>query len=145
VAAVSGSICSRPGLWTIRRAALWSRPASAKGALKGTDEELRNGAIATAVNSDRFWLVRVRQPTDVMGRGALRLEAQWRSPELVVLARGIGPFTLAYGSAEAAIRLAAALGGSAESWLNMQVAYDLWHAEKRSRPKIERLRTTEAA
>jgi antitoxin HigA-1 len=48
-------------------------------------------------------------------------------------------------SAELAIRLAAALGGSAESWLNMQVAYDLWHAEKRRRPKIERLRKAEAA
>jgi len=47
-------------------------------------------------------------------------------------------------SAELAIRLAAALGGSAESWLNMQVAYDLWHAEKRRRPKIERLREAEA-
>jgi addiction module HigA family antidote len=43
-------------------------------------------------------------------------------------------------SAELAIRLAAALGGSPESWLNMQVAYDLWHAEKRRRPKIVRLR-----
>jgi antitoxin HigA-1 len=43
-------------------------------------------------------------------------------------------------SAELAIRLAAALGGSPESWLNMQVAYDLWHAEKRRRPRIERLR-----
>jgi addiction module HigA family antidote len=42
-------------------------------------------------------------------------------------------------SAELAIRLAAALGGSAESWLTMQVAYDLWHAEKKRRPKIERL------
>jgi len=48
-------------------------------------------------------------------------------------------------SAELAIRLAAALGGSAESWLNMQVAYDLWHAEKRRRPKIERLREAQAA
>jgi addiction module HigA family antidote len=47
-------------------------------------------------------------------------------------------------SAELAIRLAAALGGSAESWLNMQVAYELWHAERRRRPKIERLRTTES-
>jgi antitoxin HigA-1 len=42
-------------------------------------------------------------------------------------------------SAELAIRLAAALGGSAESWLNMQVAYELWHAQKKRRPKIERL------
>jgi addiction module HigA family antidote len=43
-------------------------------------------------------------------------------------------------SAELAIRLAAALGGSAEPWLNMQVAYDLWHAQKKRRPRIERLR-----
>jgi addiction module antidote protein, HigA family len=40
-------------------------------------------------------------------------------------------------SAELAIRLAAALGGSAESWLRMQVAYDLWQAHKKRRPKIQ--------
>lgn len=39
-------------------------------------------------------------------------------------------------SAELAIRLAAALGGSAESWLQMQVAYDLWQAQKKRRPII---------
>ena len=43
-------------------------------------------------------------------------------------------------SAELAIRLAAALGGSAESWLRMQVSYDLWHAQKKRRPKIVPLR-----
>jgi len=43
-------------------------------------------------------------------------------------------------SAELAIRLAAMLGGSAESWLRMQVSYDLWQAEKKRRPKIEPLR-----
>ncbi len=42
-------------------------------------------------------------------------------------------------SAELAIRLAAALGGSAESWLRTQVAYDLWHAQKKRRPKIRPL------
>lgn len=42
-------------------------------------------------------------------------------------------------SAELAIRLAAALGGSAESWLSMQAAYDLWHAAKKRRPKIEKM------
>ena len=47
-------------------------------------------------------------------------------------------------SAELAVRLAAALGGSPESWLSMQVAYDLWHAQKRRRPKIEHLRAAEA-
>ena len=39
-------------------------------------------------------------------------------------------------SAELAIRLAAALGGSAESWMRQQVAYDLWQAQKKPRPKI---------
>jgi addiction module HigA family antidote len=42
-------------------------------------------------------------------------------------------------SAELSIRLAAALGTSAEVWLNMQQAYDLWHAQKKRRPRIERL------
>lgn len=32
---------------------------------------------------------------------------------------------------ETAIKLAAAFGGSAQSWLNMQSARDLWHAERR--------------
>jgi antitoxin HigA-1 len=43
-------------------------------------------------------------------------------------------------SADMALRLAAALGGSAESWLQMQAAYDLWHAAKRNRPKIRLLK-----
>jgi addiction module HigA family antidote len=42
-------------------------------------------------------------------------------------------------SAELAIRLAAALGGSAEVWLRMQVAYDLWQAAKKKRPKIAKI------
>ena len=40
-------------------------------------------------------------------------------------------------SAELAIRLAAALGTSAEAWLNTQQAYDLWRAQRM--PRIERL------
>ena len=40
-------------------------------------------------------------------------------------------------SAELAIRLATALGGSAETWLRMQVTYDLWHAQKKKRPTGE--------
>ena len=42
-------------------------------------------------------------------------------------------------SADMALRLAAALGGSAESWLRMQAAYDLWHASRKRRPKVEPL------
>ena len=43
-------------------------------------------------------------------------------------------------SAEMAIRFAAALGGSAESWLRMQSAFDLWQASKKRRPKIAPLK-----
>jgi addiction module HigA family antidote len=40
-------------------------------------------------------------------------------------------------SADMALRLAAALGGSAESWMRMQVAYDLWQEAKKRRPKVD--------
>ena len=42
-------------------------------------------------------------------------------------------------SPQLAIRLALALGGSAESWLSMQIAYDLSRAQKKAVPKIHRL------
>lgn len=45
-------------------------------------------------------------------------------------------------SASMSLRLTAALGGSAESWLHMQANYDLWHAGKmlkREVSKIERM------
>ena len=40
-------------------------------------------------------------------------------------------------SADMALRLAASLGGNAESWLRMQGSYDLWHASRKPRPKVE--------
>mgnify|MGYP001576799958 CR=1 FL=1 len=43
-------------------------------------------------------------------------------------------------SADMALRLAAALGGSAESWLRMQVSYDLWQAVKKGKPKVRPLK-----
>ncbi len=43
-------------------------------------------------------------------------------------------------SADMALRLAAALGGSAESWLQMQAAYALWHAAKGRRLKVQPLK-----
>jgi addiction module HigA family antidote len=42
-------------------------------------------------------------------------------------------------SADMALRLAAALGGSAESWLGMQASYDLWKASLKKRPKVARI------
>lgn len=42
-------------------------------------------------------------------------------------------------NAELALRLAAALGGEAESWLHMQASYDLWQARQKPQPVIARL------
>jgi addiction module HigA family antidote len=43
-------------------------------------------------------------------------------------------------SADMALRLAAALGGSAESWLQMQSAYDLWIASKKRKVRVQPLK-----
>ena len=43
-------------------------------------------------------------------------------------------------SPEMAVRLSIAFNTSAESWLNQQLQYDLWHAEQnRKRLKVRRL------
>ncbi|PID44389.1 MAG: addiction module antidote protein, HigA family [Proteobacteria bacterium] len=42
--------------------------------------------------------------------------------EIVNARRGVSP--------KMAIKLAKAFGGSAKSWLGMQMAYDLWQAEQ---------------
>jgi addiction module HigA family antidote len=42
-------------------------------------------------------------------------------------------------SAEMAIRLEAGLGTSAEMWIGMQTAFDLWKARQRPKPKVASL------
>lgn len=42
-------------------------------------------------------------------------------------------------SADMALRLSQALGTSAEMWLTMQVARDLWCAQQKPRPKVQPL------
>ena len=42
-------------------------------------------------------------------------------------------------SADMALRLAAALGGTAQSWLHMQANYDLWQAEKSLRREVAKI------
>jgi addiction module HigA family antidote len=47
-------------------------------------------------------------------------------------------------STDMAIRLEEALGTSAETWLAMQAAYDLWHAKKdKRRKKVARIELDE--
>lgn len=42
-------------------------------------------------------------------------------------------------SADMALRLGEALGTSPELWAGMQLQYDLYQAERKKRPKVERL------
>ena len=42
-------------------------------------------------------------------------------------------------SAQMALRLEAALGTSAEMWLEMQAGYDLWQARQGRQPKVARI------
>lgn len=48
-------------------------------------------------------------------------------------------------SAEMALRLSQALGTSAEMWINMQAAYDLWEVRRRPKPKVKPLVAKKAA
>jgi addiction module HigA family antidote len=63
---------------------------------------------------------------------------EWQmSARELALELGVAPSTLnrilngtARVTPEMALRLSKALGASAESWLTMQQAYDLWHARQ---------------
>jgi hypothetical protein len=69
--------------------------------LQSADGELRNGAVKIDLTPWRYWLVRVLRPAASAGGGAPRLEVQWRASEVMFLARGAGPYTMAYGSSSA--------------------------------------------
>ena len=48
-------------------------------------------------------------------------------------------------SADMAVRLAAALGGGAESWLHMQANYELWQAEKALKREVAKIQPLKLA
>ncbi len=66
--------------------------------LQSSDGELRNGPMKIDLTPWRYWLVRVLRPAASASSGAPRLEVQWRASEVLFLARGAGPYTMAYGS-----------------------------------------------
>lgn len=60
--------------------------------------DFTNGPVAVAARSERYWLARVDVSSGGLGRKAPTLRVGWLPHELVFLARGAGPFTLAYGN-----------------------------------------------
>lgn len=69
--------------------------------LKSDAEELRNGPVSVALNTDRYWLLRTDPKGGGLGRVAPHLIVEWVPHEVVFVARGTGPFFVAYGSATA--------------------------------------------
>lgn len=61
--------------------------------------EHTNEPIRIPTDTDRFWLARETPPTGPLGE--LKLQATWDAVDLVFLARGSGPYLLAYGNASA--------------------------------------------
>jgi hypothetical protein len=63
--------------------------------------ERRNDPISIAANSDRYWSARVMPADAPSSAGTPKLQVSWDQQDLVFLARGPGPYLLAYGSGQA--------------------------------------------
>lgn len=77
--------------------------------LKSANGDLTNGAVTVAPDGDRYWLARADAGSAGLGRGAPQLRVGWLPHDVVFLARGAGPYVLAYGSGDA-VSAAASLG-----------------------------------
>ncbi len=69
--------------------------------LRRDGAEVSNPDIAISENADRYWLLRVDQKGGGLGGGEPKLLLGWIPNEIVFVARGDPPFTLAYGSRDA--------------------------------------------
>ena len=66
--------------------------------LKSAGEELRNGPVPVNLTTDRYWLVRTDPRQGGLGSAAPKLSVEWVPHQVVFVARGAGPFQVAYGS-----------------------------------------------
>jgi hypothetical protein len=68
-------------------------------------EDRTNGAVTIPTNTDRYWLARVDGTAGGLGDGEPSLRVGWLPHEIVFLARGEPPYTLAFGSGAARVPL----------------------------------------
>ena len=68
--------------------------------------ELINPVIAVATTTDRYWRIEYASEQSSLGTAVPALQLGWKPHQLLFLARGEGPFTLAYGSARVRTRQA---------------------------------------
>jgi hypothetical protein len=104
--------------------------------LDSPEGELRNGTVSTSIDSDRYWLLRFDKPSDI-GQGVPRLSVGWVPHQLVFVARGEGPFTLAYGNStakSAETRIADVVPAATIANARLTGAFDLGGAARRQPP-----------
>ncbi len=95
---------------TIARVELFSRPDSRHDwqlvtssviyRLMQQGHQVSSPDLAVAMNTNRYWLLRVDQNGGGLGSGLPRLSAGWVPQKLVFAARGKDPFQIAYGSSK---------------------------------------------
>ena len=66
--------------------------------LAGDAGDVVSPEFAASSHSERYWMLKVDQKGGGLGAGEVRLEIGWLPHELVFAARGVPPFTLAYGN-----------------------------------------------
>lgn len=69
--------------------------------LRRDGTEVSSADLAIGENADRYWLLRIDQKGGGLGAGDPKLVFGWIANEIVWVARGNPPFTLAYGSRDA--------------------------------------------
>jgi len=74
--------------------------------LEFPETELINPVIPVTTTSDRYWRVEYHSERSSLGTAVPALQLGWKPHQLVFLARGEGPFTLAYGSARVSTKQA---------------------------------------
>jgi len=92
---LQGAVYSRQSpqhSWRLRHSGLFYR-------LEFPQAELINPAITVTATTDRYWRIEYHSERSSLGTAVPALQLGWKSHQLVFLARGEVPFTLAYGSA----------------------------------------------
>jgi hypothetical protein len=80
----------------------WRPVASATAyRLRDRDTEVTSQEIAITSRGERYWLLRADQKGGGVGSGVPAIEIGWVQQKLVFVARGAGPFQLAFGNAGA--------------------------------------------
>ena len=69
--------------------------------MKRNGQELGSPDVVIRTNQHRYWLIRVDPKGGEFGGGTLQVNAGWTPREIVFVARGAGPFTMAYDNGRA--------------------------------------------